>query len=320
MLAAEFNRSTQMAEFSAGTAITSGFRLIGERPLAVLAWGFAYLIIAVLPQFLVMWHMLPDIMAVYRDALQSAQAGGPPPADSPDMVRVQAELVRYQPMQIALTVIGLTIVNSAIYRAVLEPERKAFGYLRLSVQELWVGLATIVFYVLVMLAFMGAMIPVGVAAVASSQAASWGNGLLVFLMACGAAAVLIWVCLRLSLALPMSFDQRGFRLFESWKLTRGQGWKLFGVLLALVCIVIAIELALMVVAAVIVGATGAGQPGQLQAFFSRPPAEAMSAAIPWVIAVGVFYTVLMGAMFAIMTAPFAEIYRELAKPEAAKVF
>ena len=33
--------------------------------------------------------------------------------------------------------------------------------------------------------------------------------------------------LRLSLALPMSFAQRRFRLYESWDLTRGQAGKMF---------------------------------------------------------------------------------------------
>jgi hypothetical protein len=44
-----------------------------------------------------------------------------------------------------------------------------------------------------------------------------------------AAGLLIWLALRLSMAAPMTFADNQFRLFESWTLTKGQGWRLLGV-------------------------------------------------------------------------------------------
>lgn len=309
-----------MADFSGGAAITSGFRLISRRPGAVLLWGVVYVLLAVLPQFLMMGPMLPDILAAYREALQNAQAGGAPGASTPEMLRLQQEMGRFQPVQIALSLISFAIVNSAVYRAVLDPDKRAFGYLRLGKQELWVGLTLIAFYVLLFLAALAVLVPVGVVAGAVGTAPSWGGGLALFLAACGAAAVLIWICLRLSLALPMSFTEGRFRLLESWSLTRGLGWKLFGVVLALACIIIALEFALLLVAFSIASAVGAGQAQALQAFLEHPPADWASRAMPVLVGICGFYALLMGLVFAIMTAPFAVIYRELAAPQDAKVF
>jgi hypothetical protein len=310
-----------MADFSSGAVITSGFRLIGRKPGAVLLWGLVYVLLAVVPQLLTMGPMLPDIVAAYREALQNAQAGGAAAsAATPQMLKLQQEMGRFQPLQLALSVISFAIVYSAVYRAVLEPGKAAFGYLRLGKQELWVGLTLVAFYALFILTGVVAVVVVGVVAGAVGGGASWGGGLAVFLAICGAAALLIWVCLRLSLALPMTFAQGRFRLLESWDLTKGLGWKLFGVALALACIIIALEFVLLLVAFSIAGAVGAGQAQAFQAFLEHPPADWASRAIPVLVGVCAFYALLMGLIFAIMTAPFAEIYRELAPVESAKVF
>lgn len=309
-----------MADFSAGAAITSGFRLISRRPGAVLLWGLVYVLLAVVPQFLMMGPVLPDILAAWREALQNAQAGGAPGASTPEMLKLQQEMGRFQPLQVGLSLISFAIVNSAIYRAVLDPDKRTFGSLRLGTQELWVGLTLVAFYVVVILAAVAALVLVGVVAGAVGGPVSWGGGLAIFLAACGAVFLLIWISLRLSLALPMTFAERRFRLLESWNLTRGLGWKLFGVALALACVIIALEFFLLLVALSLVGVLGAGHVQAVQAFLEHPPADWASRAAPILVGICAFYVLLMGLVFAIMTAPFAEIYRELAAPQDAKVF
>lgn len=308
-----------MADFSGGAAISSGFRLIGRNPGAVLAWGVAYVAIAILPQFLMMWHVLPDLLTFYHDAFANAQAGTPPSSD-PEFMRIQGEISRYQPIQIVLGVVALAVVNSAIYRAVLEPKNKAWAYLRLGKQELWVGLTTVVFYIALVVAMVAAMIPAIIVGAVAASGPSWTSGLIVFLLACGALFFVIWVILRLSLAAPMSFAQKNFRLFESWRLTQGLGWKLFGVALAIGCIVIALELALMVVAFTLISATGVAHADQIQAFFQHPPTDLAVRAIPWLAGICGVYAILCGLMFPILTAPFATIYRELSGETDTQVF
>jgi hypothetical protein len=308
-----------MADFSGGTAISSGFQLIARKPGAVLAWGVVYMLLAVVPQVLVMWTFLPDLMAFYRDAISSAQSGASP-ATNPEFLRIQAELNRFQPLQIVLSLVSLSIINSAIFRAVLEPQNSRWAYLRLGAQELWVGLTTVVFYLVAVAAAVVAVIPVIVITAIAAQSPSWTTGLIVFLLGCGAAFFVIWVCLRLSLGIPMSFAQKNFRLFESWSMTKGLGWKLFGVGLAVFAIIIAIEFALILVAASVFAASGVAQSGQLQAMFQHPPADLAAQAMPWLIGLAVGYTVLIALVFAIITAPFADIYRQISGTTDTQVF
>lgn len=311
-----------MATISMGPAISSGLQLITRRPWAVLAWGLAYVLIAVVPQFLMIGAFLPDLVTYYRDTIASASAGHAP-APSPDMIKMQAELARYQLPQILTGILGTAVVNAAIYRAVLEPENKAFAYLRLGSQELWVGLVNIVFYVLIVLAVVATTVPVlilvGVGA-AAGAGTGWTEGLIVFLLACGAAATVIWVALRLSLALPLSFSQRAFRLFESWDMTRGQGWRLFGVAMAVFGIILAGEMMIFGIAGAL-GASGAiANLKAIKAFMAHPPSDWFLQAAPW-IAIGVtFYTVLMGAVLTIMNAPFATILKQLSPPDISETF
>ncbi len=311
-----------MATISMGQAISSGLQLITQRPLAVLAWGFAYVLIAIVPQFLMIGAFLPDLVSFYRDTIQSATAGQAP-QPSAEMLKIQAELARYQPLQILTGILGTAVVNAAIYRAVLEPENKAFAYLRLGAQELWVGLVNVVFYLLIVLAIVAALVPVlilvGVGA-AAGAGTGWAEGLVVFLLACGAAAVVIWVALRLSLALPLSFSQRSFRLFESWDMTRGQGWRLFGVAMAVFGIVLAGEIMIFGIAGAL-GASGAiANLKGLKAFMQHPPSDWLIQAAPWILIGGLFYTVLMGAVLSIVTAPFATIFKQLSPPDISDTF
>ena len=73
-----------------------------------------------------------------------------------------------------------------------------------------------------------------------------------------AVVVLVWLGLRLSMAAPMTFVDRQFRLFESWSLTRGSAWRLLGVAVLSLLMVFVLEL---VVAGVVLGAmfAAAGQ-------------------------------------------------------------
>jgi hypothetical protein len=301
-----------MAEFSVGEAMTAGFRLIARRPGAVLCWGLVYLLVAMLPQVAIYWPHMSDLIGVYRETIAAAQAGGPQPTPTPALLRLETDLARYQPLQMALSVVGLAIVNSAIYRAVLEPEDRAFASIRLGVRELWVGLAVIVFYALVVVVLLGSAIPVVATSAVAGAAPSWGAGLMVFLAGCGAIATVIWVCLRLSLALPMSFDQKSLRLIEAWPLTLGMGWKLFGMAVVLAVTVAMAQLGVMIIVAMLVG--GAVNLEAAQAFFAHPPADAVARAAPWALGGAALYVVITGFAFTVMTAPFAEIYRLVSKP------
>ena len=308
-----------MAAFSSNGAIASGFRLIGAKPALILVWGLVYVLLAVVPQFLLIGRFLPDLLIFYRDAIQAASAGTMP-APSDDLIRMQSQIARFQPLQILAGLIGAAIVHSAVYRAILEPENDRFFYLRLGAQELWVGLVSIVLIVMIALAAIAGAIPAAlltaIVAGVTGGPSSWAAGLMVFLLIFAVMALAIWVALRLSMALPESFALRNFRLFESWEMTKGLGWQLFGVAASLFGILIAGEFVFFT----LLGAGGASALTAnlegIKAFFEHPPSDWLGRAAPWIALFIALYTVVTGIATTIMTAPFATIYRELVVPAA----
>lgn len=196
-----------MAGFSASTAILSGFRLIGRHPGMVLAWGLAYVAVALAPLLILFWGDLPTLLGLYSKIMQSLMAGAAPPVNDPDLARQQGLLVAFEVSQIGLNLLAVTLVSCAIYRAVLEPERKAFGYLRVGMQELWVLASMLALGVVLVAVLITSSVAVGLVGQAVG-AGTWLGGLILFLASCGAVALVIWVALRLSMAAPMSFAQR----------------------------------------------------------------------------------------------------------------
>ena len=308
-----------MGEFSSNGAIASGFRLIGTKPGLILVWGLVYVLLAVVPQFLLIGRFLPDILIFYRDAIAAASAGTmPTPSD--DLVRMQAQIARYQPLQIVAGLVGAAIVHSAIYRAILEPENNRFFYLRLGAQELWVGVASVMLIVAIILAGLAMAIPAAlltaIVAGATGGPSSWAAGLMVFLLFFAALGLAIWVWLRLSMAPLASFSERRLRLFESWEMTKGLGWQLFGVAATIFGLLLAGQFLFFT----LLGAGGASALTSnlegIKAFFDNPPRDWMAQAAPWIALLIGLYTVVTGIATTIMTAPFATIFRALVAPGA----
>jgi hypothetical protein len=100
--------------------------------------------------------------------------------------------------------------------------------------------------------------------------------------------VIIWLYLRFSMAGPMTFRDRKFRLFESWALTRGHVGRLLGVgaLVGLIAFGIYLVLALVGVAGgfAIVGSLGLGD--SFKSLALQPPSAWLGVLAPileWVL-------------------------------------
>src|SRR5687768_15858637 len=119
-----------MTEFSITQALGAGFRLIGRKPLAVLAWGFLHA--------LIVWVPLLLLMAAFMPSLMSASEGG---AYNPAAL---AGINALQPISWITSIVANAIVFSAVYRAVLTPQDDRGLYVRLGKAELWQGVVQLV--------------------------------------------------------------------------------------------------------------------------------------------------------------------------------
>ncbi len=301
-----------MATFSGGQALASGFRIIGRRPLAVLVWTLVYLVVALAPQALMAAAMWPQLQAMV--AQQGADAvHAQSDAAMEQMLAFSGRFSAFQLIQLATSLAASTLLTGAIFRAVLEPDNKAWFYLRASRQELWLGFCIVTMWVVGFMLMFIAMIPIIIvtAVFAGTSAAAGaepgvGAALAMLAMLLLTMAAAIWLFLRFSLGLPMSFADSYFRLFDSWRLTAGQAGKmaLVGIALSLIVFILQAVLIAVVLFAGYGLVEGKGAPDfSAMTLAQAAPAIAIGAAV--FAFVGVVVTVLFSA-------PLADIYRQLA--------
>jgi hypothetical protein len=304
-----------MSDFSIGAAVRAGFELTRTKPLSVFGWGLFYIIVAILPLLAIMGAMLPQMLAeVQAHAAATAAAGGvattPPPLMQPNS---GSNLL----MQL-WSIIVRSIVSAAVFRAVLEPRKRAFAYLRLGMQEVWIFLVSLVKILLVLVGIVAAVL-VAVLVGGGIGMVSKPAGVLVgILLAVVFAVGLVWAMLRLSLATVMSFDESGFRLTQSWNLTKGRSFDLFMIALLLIDFVVLFELFAVVVCIGLFGVFAGinfSSQAAIEAFAHQPPQAMIQTLAPFAVLFAIVAVFLFGIAQAIFIAPWAAAYRML-KPAA----
>ncbi len=265
-----------MASFSAADAAFTGFRIVWERPLAVVIWAVVQFVAAL---------ALNLFMAVSAGQAfsQLAQIGMQPGAD-PD--KVMALFSQAAPTYVVMLIASLVLAAvfaAAMNRAVMRPAESRFGYLRLASDELrqlglfviLIGLALALYLVVAIVA----LIVVQVLATALGAGAETGVGVLMAvvlpMLICG----FIFLGVRISLASPLTFASGRISIVGSWTMTRGRFWPLFGTYLiafALSFVVTVLTFAIAVLAVAILG-------GGLQALSAFQSDVSSVAAIltPW---------------------------------------
>lgn len=310
-----------MARFSVTEAATAGFGVIARNPLAVVGWALALIVAVMLPAALCLVALGPQFARVIELAM--AQQGDTP---SPEMFQqmMQAQ-VGMSAMNLFFWLWGSllkAVFAAAVFRAVLTPGPSAWAFLRIGSREMWLALLLLVEQVLAMIAiFVIVLLIVVITAVvvvaAGGAERGYMAGILTAVVASFAAmAVILWVALRLSMAAPMTFVDNQFRLFESWTLTKGQGWRLLGV--ALLIVVFALGLEILVGAVVVGVALAAGGSlatlqgaGSVEAFLARPPMEIVGLVWPWIAAFCAIGAVFAAIVQAVFYAPWAAVHRAL---------
>lgn len=239
-----------MADFSIGKAFDGGFTLATKKPLTVLIWGLLRLALTLLPALLILSMAAPAFMAAARQAGETTD-----PKAAQELFSSIWAIQAIQPVLYLGGIVSVALIGAAALRALFEPEDDSRFYLRLGARELWFGLVYVVLMILLTMLALAAFLLLALVAGVTAAVIATTRGHLAFepwmipliLAACVALGVAtLWVWLRLSMALPMTFRDRTFRLFESWSLTRGHAWRLFLLGLLLLLVFLGIEIAAVV--------------------------------------------------------------------------
>jgi hypothetical protein len=308
-----------MARFAVGEAATSGFGVVVRHPLAVGGWALALVVGLIIPAVVGLFWLGPDFARLIQLAM-TQKGGAPDPEMMNEFVRAQSGMTALNLLYWLWSSFVRAVLCGAVFRAVLMPEASAWAFLRISGRELWLTLLFVVEQVLAMIVvFIVALLIVILTAVVAVSGGDQGK-MTAIIVACSATAVaagvMIWVALRLSLAAPMTFADAQFRLFESWTLTRGQGWRLLGMTLLIVIFILLMEILVGAAAfGAIVAAGGSLEairgPGALEAFLSRPPIALITDLWPWLLGFSALAAVFSAVLQTVFWAPWATAHKAL---------
>jgi MFS family permease len=316
-----------MTRFSPSEVAFEGFRLIGRRPGAVAAWALIDLVLGGLVLALIWMALgseLPTLIAQIA-AARTAAAGAAPDASwaAPLAMKMRAVQWIVQPIGLLISV----MFTCAVYRAMVRPKESRFAFLRIGGDELRLFALGFIYGVMAVVAVIGLVVVgvvaggIAIAIFAGGHGAGAGWGWFVaVLIALTLFCAAIWVAVRLSLAPPISFAEKRIAIFDSWRLTRGNFWRMFGAYVLTWIFVLIFSMAVMMVFGIMILIGGAMLGGVLHG--EAPPDWSKLA--PTIAVLGILWlaasAALSAATRAVITAPAMAIYRALSgQPSATSV-
>lgn len=289
-----------MTAFSPTDAAFEGFRLSREQPRALLVWSGLSLLSSVATAIYLI-NIGPEARAFLEAGAKS---------ESADPAQAMAFLQAIAPMSL-LGLLVQCVMACAVYRVMLRPEDKGFGYLKLGMDELRLVALTLIYVVLAMLMIVVASLAAGFAVVAASAA---GQGVAVFaglVLYVFILGLLLFVAVRMSLAPVLTFARQKIDVFGSWKLTHGQFWRLTGAYsLAVTCIIVVALLVMVIFAAVAALLTG-GDVQAASAVFNPDHTSLATYFAPLTVLYLILASALTALYYVVICAPAAMAYRAL---------
>lgn len=287
--------------FNPTDAAFEGFRLARRAPVAILAWALAYAAF-----FLVFFGVAGgSLVTIISMAEQLEQTSQPSLEQLTPLMQAYGALMGWA---LPLGLLFGAVLSAAIVRSVLRPDEKRFGYMRLGGDELRVLGVSVVVGIIMMLA---GMVVFGVVGFLVGLAGGLNAPFLwlpAVLVGLAGVAGLIWLAVRLSLAVPITFAERRIAVLDSFRLTKGRFWPLLG--MAVIAGVMSLLVAFLgaIVAAPLTMIFGglerlANQEGGVVAI--------LQAAWPALLVWTIVNAILSAAQAAIVYAPFSVAYREL---------
>jgi hypothetical protein len=217
-----------------GAVIGGGFRIIRDKPLAVVVWAIVFLLLFMPTMFL----MRPMMDA---QAQMQTMAGNPQAQLAATGVMMGRLLLLFLMMLIVYV-----ILFAAAQRAILKPEQRSFFYLRLGMDELRLLALSIIFLVAYYIAIMALTVIVGllIGIVASATGSGGVAAILGVLLFVAMIAFTAFYYVRFGLAFPLTLMREKIVIGEAWRITRGRFWALFAASLVVFVIIAALLIAI----------------------------------------------------------------------------
>lgn len=288
--------------FSATDAAFEGFRVVRQRPMALIYWALFYMLLMVAVLTLVGGSLI-RLMGMAEEL--EASGATSPEAFMPVLASYAAILAVVLP----LSLVASAVIYAAVSRAVLRPAENAFGYLRLGMDEVRVLVVSIVLALLFMVltvvlsGVIGAVIGFTVAA---ETPALW---LAVVLLVLAAVGLCVWLAVRLSLAIPITMAERRIAIFDSFAVTKRRFWPLLGMAVLAGVLGMVVGLLGSLVGMPIQLATG-GLEG-LSGLEGESLPVILQAAWPAIVAWILINAIMSALQVAVIYAPFSAAYRDI---------
>ncbi len=288
--------------FSATDAAFEGFRVVRRQPMALVFWALFYALMMAAALALV-GGSLVGLMSMAEE-LESSGATSPE-----DFMPILASYATILAVVLPLSLVASAMIYAAVSRAVLRPAESAYGYLRLGMDEVRVLVVSLVLFIAFMVlasVLFGIVGVVAGIAVATETQALW---LVVVLLVLAACALIIWLAVRLSLAIPITMAQRRIAIFDSFGVTKGRFWPLLGMALLAAVMSIVVSLLGSLAAMPIQLATG-GLQG-LAELEDESLQVILQTAWPAIAAWIVINAIMSALQVAVLYAPFSAAYRDI---------